>query len=137
MVAAVVAVGYLTFAILWHVAANHISDEHAVIRAFAKGACLTAAGFLFLAVSVVLTASSPDRGVLRGALRSAAAVAAAAFGIALFDGWRSSWGESCNQCDPALAVIALPALGGALGLLGALTVGWLALGVRRALGPKA
>lgn len=137
IVAGVAAGGYTAFAVLWHVSANHIGDEHAVVRALAKGICLVAAGLLFLAVSVRLTTLPPRRGVLPGALWSAGAVAVAGLGIALFDGWRTDWGDACNQCDPKLSVITLPMLGGGLGLVASLVVGWLTLGVRCAIGRRA
>ena len=122
----------MIFAVLWHVSANHIGDEHAILRALAKGTCLVASGLLFLTVSIRLSASPPRRGVLQGALWSAGAVAVAALVIVLFDGWRTDWGRLCNQCDPMFSVVALPVLGGGLGLVVALVVGWLAIGVRRA-----
>src|SRR5258708_5180409 len=93
------AASYVVFANLWHVAANYIGDQHDIVRSLAKGACLLAAGLLFVVVSVLLSAPAPGLGVLRGAVSSAGAVAIAAFALAIIEGWRVEWGEGCNQCD--------------------------------------
>ena len=125
------AASYVVFANLWHVAANYIGDQHDIVRGLAKGACLLAAGLLFVIVSVLLSAPAPGLGVLRGAIGSASAVAIAAFVLALIEGWRVEWGEGCNQCDPTFWPVAWPVVSGGIAALGGLAIAWLAGAVRR------
>lgn len=115
---------YLALAILWHVSGSYIADENAAVRSIGKGACLGAAALLFLIASFRLTAHGRGLGVLRGAMWSAGAVAGEALAVALFEAWRTDWGRACNQCDPAVSIVAMPLAGGTLGLLAALSFGW-------------
>ena len=124
------AASYVVFATLWHVAANSIGDQHDIVRSFAKGTCLVAAGLLFVVVSVLLSAPAPGLGVLRGAVSSAGAVAIAAFVLALGEGWRVHWGEGCNQCDPTFWPVAWPVVSGSIAAIGALAIAGLTVAVR-------
>ena len=128
------AAGYVTFAILWHIKANHLDLPEAT-RSIGKGIWLAAAGLLFVLSSLRLTAKHSRMRVLKGALHSAAAVALGAFVLALIEGWRTEWGEACNQCGDAwLWPLASPLVTGALAFVGALVVGSAARRVQRVRG---
>ena len=123
--------GYVTCAVMWHITANHLNLADAA-RGLGKGAWLIAAGLLFVLASVRLVSRHPRRGVLKGALQSACAVALATFVLALIEGWRTEWGEACNQCGDAwLWPLMWPPVSGALAFIGALTVGGAASRVQR------
>ena len=126
------AAGYVTFAILWHITANHLNLPEAT-RSIGKGIWLAAVGLLFVLSSLRLTTKHSR--ILKGALHSAAAVALGAFTLALIEGWRTEWGEACNQCGDAwLWPLAWPLATGALAFVGALIVGGAATRVQRVRG---
>jgi hypothetical protein len=125
------AAGYVTFAILWHITANHLNLPEAT-RSIGKGIWLAAAGLLFVLSSLRLTTKHSRMSVLKGALHSAAAVALGAFVLALIEGWRTEWGEACNQCgDARLWPLVWPLATGALAFVGTLIVGGAAARVQR------
>jgi len=134
MLVGLTAAGYVTFAILWHITANHL-DLPEVTRNIGKGIWLAATGLLFVLSSLRLTAKHSRILVIKSALHSAAAVALGAFVLALIEGWRTEWGEACNQCGGAwLWPLAWPLATGALAFVGALVVGGAAARVQRMLG---
>jgi len=125
------AAGYVTFAILWHITANLPEAT----RGIGKGIWLAAAGLLFVLASVRLATKHSRLGVLKGALQSASAVALGAFVLALIEGWRTEWGEACNQCGDAwLWPLVWPLATGALAFIGALIVGGAATRMQRVRG---
>ena len=128
------AVGYVTFAILWHITANYLPLPE-VTRGIGKGICLAGAGLLFVIASIRLATKCSHMGVLEGALQSASAVSLGAFVLALIEGWRTEWGKACNQCGDAwLWPLAWPLATGALAFVGALIVGGAATRVQRVRG---
>jgi amino acid permease len=121
------AAGYVAFAILWHITANHLNLPEAT-RSIGKGIWLAAAGLLFVLSSLRLTTKLSCMSVLKGA----AAIALGSFVLALIEGWRTEWGEACNQCGGAwLWPLTWPLATGALAFVGGLIVGGAATTVQR------